>query len=77
MLRTRRRVVVLLAAVAAAALLAVLILVVWPGGGNSGVTEVDGNVGAVLYSAGHRPTLHHTNRISSGGLSSGFVKCAA
>jgi thiol-disulfide isomerase/thioredoxin len=55
-LRTRRRVVVLLAAVAAGALLAVLLLVALPGGGNSGVTDVGGNVGTVLYSAGHRPS---------------------
>jgi len=53
--RARRRLVVVLAAAAAGALLAVVLLVVLPGGGNSEVTDVNGNVGAVLYSAGHRP----------------------
>jgi len=44
---------------AAAALAGVLLIVVlatgWAGGGNSGVTTVDGNPGAVLYAAGYRP----------------------
>ena len=54
--RARRRLVVLLAAAAAGALLvAVLLLVVLPGGGNSGVTYLDGNGQAVLYTSGHRP----------------------
>jgi thiol-disulfide isomerase/thioredoxin len=51
----KRRLVVLVAAVSAGALLAVLFLVVLPGGGNSGVTEVDGSTSALLYSVGHRP----------------------
>jgi len=50
----KRRVVVLAAAVFAGALLAVLLVVVWPGGGNSGVTDVDGDASALLYSTGHR-----------------------
>jgi thiol-disulfide isomerase/thioredoxin len=54
--RTRRRTVVLAAAVLAAVLLVVVLVTGWPGGGgDSGVTTVDGNSGAVLYSAGHRP----------------------
>ena len=32
-----------------------VLAVTWPGGGNSGVTTVDGNADAVLYAAGHRP----------------------
>jgi thiol-disulfide isomerase/thioredoxin len=51
--RTRRRAVAL-AAVLAGVLIVVLIAV-WPGDGGSGVTKVDGNASAVLYSAGHRP----------------------
>ena len=53
-IRTRRRTVVLAAAVVAAVLVVVLVTA-WPGGGNSETTTVDGNAGAVLYSAGHRP----------------------
>jgi len=54
-LRAGRRTVVLAAAVLAAVLLAVVLLAGWAGGGSSGVTEVDGNAGAVVYPAGHRP----------------------
>ena len=40
----------------AALLLVVMLVAGWPGGGGNGdVTTVDGNAGAVLYSAGHRP----------------------
>jgi thiol-disulfide isomerase/thioredoxin len=47
---------VLAAAVLAAVLLVVVLVTGWPGGdGSSGVTIVDGNTSAVLYSAGHRP----------------------
>jgi thiol-disulfide isomerase/thioredoxin len=54
-IRTRRRTVVLAAAVLAAVLVVVLVTA-WPGGGgNSDATTVDGNAGAVLYPAGHRP----------------------
>lgn len=54
--RTRRRTALLAAAVLAAVLLAVVLVTGWPGGdGSSGVTTVDGNTSAVLYSAGHRP----------------------
>ena len=53
--RAGRRTVVLAAAVLAAVLLAVVLLAGWAGGGSSGVTEVDGNAGAVVYPAGHRP----------------------
>lgn len=49
----RRAVVV--AAASAAALLAVVLLVRGFGGGNSGVTDIDGNASAVLYADGHRP----------------------
>ena len=54
-LRTRRRTVVLAAAVLAGVLLAVVLVSGWAGGGNSGVTDVDGNANAVVYPAGHRP----------------------
>ena len=54
-LRARRRTVVLAAAVLAGVLLAVVLLAGWASGGNSGVTDVDGNANAVLYPAGHRP----------------------
>jgi thiol-disulfide isomerase/thioredoxin len=54
--RTRRRTAVLAAAVLVAVLLVVVLVTGWPGGGgSSGVTAVDGNTSAVLYSAGHRP----------------------
>jgi thiol-disulfide isomerase/thioredoxin len=52
-LRARRRTVVLAAAVLAAAL--AVLAATWPGGGNGGVTTVDGNANTVLYQAGHRP----------------------
>src|SRR6202030_408205 len=54
-LRARRRTVVLAAAVLTGALLAVVLVAGWAGGGNSGVTNVDGNASAVVYAAGHRP----------------------
>ena len=54
-LRVRRRTVVVSAAVLAGALLAVALVAGWAGGGNSGVTNVDGNASAVVYAAGHRP----------------------
>jgi len=50
-----RRVVVVVAALCAGALLAVVLLVWGFGGGNNGVTDVDGSASAVLYTAGHRP----------------------
>jgi len=46
---------VLAAAVLAGVLLIVVLATGWPGGGNSGMTTVDGNTGAVVYAAGHRP----------------------
>jgi thiol-disulfide isomerase/thioredoxin len=45
----------LAAAVLAGVLLIAVLVTGWPGRGNSGVTTVDGNPGAVLYTAGHRP----------------------
>ena len=54
-LRARRRTVVLAAAVLAGVLLAVVLVAGWAGGGNSSVTDVDGNASAVIYQAGHRP----------------------
>ena len=51
----RRRRVVLAAAVLAGVLLIVVLATGWAGSGNSGVTTIDGNAGAVLYTAGHRP----------------------
>ena len=53
--RTRRRTVVLAAAMLTGAVLAVVLVTGWAGSGKSGVTTVDGNASAVLYSAGHRP----------------------
>ena len=53
--RTRRRTVVLAAAVLTGVVLAVVLVTGWAGSGKSGVTTVDGNASAVLYSAGHRP----------------------
>ena len=47
--------VVLAAAVLAVVLLIVVFATGWPGGGNSGVTTLDGDPGTVLYAAGHRP----------------------
>jgi thiol-disulfide isomerase/thioredoxin len=52
-LRARRRTVVLAVAVLAVAL--AMLAATWPGGGNGGVTTVDGNSNTVLYEAGHRP----------------------
>jgi thiol-disulfide isomerase/thioredoxin len=54
-LKTRRRTVVLAAAVLTAALLAVALVAEFAGGGNSGVTYLDGSASAVLYASGHRP----------------------
>lgn len=55
LLRTRRRAVVLAAAVLTGVLLAVVLVAGWAGSGNGGVTEIDGNASAVVYSPGHRP----------------------
>jgi thiol-disulfide isomerase/thioredoxin len=45
-----------LAAAVLAAVLVVVLVTAWPGGGgDSDATTVDGNAGAVLYPAGHRP----------------------
>ena len=52
--RLRRRTVVLAAAVLTGALLAVALVAAF-GGGNNGVTDIDGNTSAVVYTAGHRP----------------------
>jgi thiol-disulfide isomerase/thioredoxin len=46
---------VLAAAVLAGVLLIVVLATGWAGGGNSGVTIVNGNASAVVYAAGHRP----------------------
>jgi thiol-disulfide isomerase/thioredoxin len=46
---------VLAAAVLVAVLLVVMLVTGWPGGGGSDTTTVNGDVGAVLYTAGHRP----------------------
>ena len=54
-LRARRRTVVLAAAVLAGVLLAVVLVAGWAGSGKSNVTVIDGNTGAVVYTAGHRP----------------------
>ena len=54
-LRVRRRTVVLAAAVLTGVLLVTALVTGWAGSGNSGVTTVDGNAGAVIYPAGHRP----------------------
>ena len=54
-LRARRRTLVLAAAVLTGVLLAVVLVAGWAGGGNSGVTDVDGNASAIIYAAGHRP----------------------
>jgi peroxiredoxin len=53
-LRARRRTVVLAAAVLTGVVLVVVLVTGWAGSGNSGVTTIDGNVGAVVYAAGHR-----------------------
>ncbi len=50
----RRRTVVLAAAVLAGVLLVVVLVTGWAGSGNSDVTTIDGNTGAVVYAAGHR-----------------------
>jgi thiol-disulfide isomerase/thioredoxin len=50
-----RRTIVLAAAVLAGVLLIAVLATGWAGGGNSGVTAVNGNAGAVVYAAGHRP----------------------
>ena len=51
----RRRTVVLAAAVLAGVLLIIVLATGWAGSGNGGVTTVDGNASAVVYTAGHRP----------------------
>src|SRR6516162_1996814 len=53
--RAGRRTAVLAAAVLAGVLLAVALVAAFGGGGNSGVTEIDGSTSAVIYTAGHRP----------------------
>ncbi len=53
-LSARRRTVVLAAAVLAGVLLVVVLVTGWAGSGNSDVTTIDGNTGAVVYAAGHR-----------------------
>jgi len=50
-----RRTVVLAAAVLAGVLLAVALVAAFASGGNSGVSDIDGNPSAVVYAAGHRP----------------------
>jgi thiol-disulfide isomerase/thioredoxin len=50
-----RRTVVLAAAALAGVLLIIVLATGWAGGGNSGVTIVNGNASAVVYAAGHRP----------------------
>ncbi len=52
--RPGRRAVLLAAAVLAGVLLVVALVTAF-GGGGSGVTEIDGNANARVYSAGHRP----------------------
>ena len=52
--RAGRRTIVLTATVLAGVLLAVALVAAF-GGGNSGVTDIDGNTSAVVYTAGHRP----------------------
>lgn len=57
MFRARRRAVVVAAAVLAGALITVAVAA-WTslgGGGNSGVSHVDGSTNAVLYASGRRP----------------------
>ena len=44
----------LAAAVLAGVLLVVVLVTGWAGSGNSDVTTIDGNTGAVVYAAGHR-----------------------
>jgi thiol-disulfide isomerase/thioredoxin len=53
--RAKRRVAVLAATALAGTALAVVLLTGWASGGKPSQTEVAGNAGAVLYSAGHRP----------------------
>jgi len=53
--RPGRRTVVLAAAVLTGVLLAVALVAAFAGGGNTGVSDVDGNPSAVIYAAGHRP----------------------
>lgn len=57
MLRAKRRAAVMVAAVLAGVLVVVALVTGWTsfgGGGNSGVSYVDGNTSAVLYAPGHR-----------------------
>src|SRR6266581_8433195 len=53
--RAGRRTVVLAATVLTGMVLAAVLVTGWAGSGKSGVTTVDGNPGAILYAAGHRP----------------------
>jgi peroxiredoxin len=53
--RAGRRTVVLAATVLAGVLLAVALVAAFAGGGNGGVTDIDGNASAVVYATGHRP----------------------
>ena len=57
MFRAKRRAAVMVAAVLAGVLVVVVLVTGWTsfgGGGNSGVSYVDGNTSAVLYAPGHR-----------------------
>jgi peroxiredoxin len=53
--RPKRRAVLVTATACAGVLAIVLLVTGFSGGSSSAVTYVDGNTGAVLYSAGHRP----------------------
>jgi peroxiredoxin len=53
--KTGRRTIVLTATALAGVLLAVALVAAFAGGGNSGVTDIDGNASAVVYATGHRP----------------------
>src|ERR1700759_4243145 len=53
--RAKRRPAVLAAALLAGTAVVGVLLTGWASGGKSGQTDVAGNAGAVLYSAGHRP----------------------
>ena len=56
MFKAKRRTVVSVAAVAIALLAGALIVTFTQGSGKvSGVTYIDGNIGQIVYSAGHRP----------------------
>ena len=53
--RAGRRTLVLAATVLAGVLLAVALVAAFGGGGNGGVTDINGNASAVVYTTGHRP----------------------